>query len=243
MAFRQESINKKMIFGIKERREGFMRETQTSRFSMQYSRYSYPASCILRHVSFLLLTIFCLFFIVSEAYAGVPTVQMKQTIDNVLNILKNKELKISEKTKERRTAIRKIIGDRFNFEEMAKRSLALHWRDRSEVERKDFVALFADLIERAYIDKIEKYENEPIHYTDETIDSKYAVVKTKVITKENVEIPIDYKLLQEGNRWLVYDVVIEGVSLVNNYRTQFNKIIRTSSYEELVKKINNKLKE
>ena len=220
-----------------------MRETQISRFSMRDSRYRYPASCILRHVSFLLLTIFCLFFFISETCAGVPTVQMKQTIDSVLSILKNKELKKSEKTKERRAAIRKVIGDRFDFEEMAKRSLALHWRDRSEEERKDFVALFTDLIERSYIERIEKYENEPVHYTDEMIDSAYAVVKTKVITKENVEIPIDYKLLQKWDRWLVYDVVIEGVSLVNNYRTQFNKIIRTSSYEELVKKINNKLKE
>ncbi len=232
-----------MIFDIKEVREGFMRETQISRFSMKDSRYRYPTSGVMHHVSFLLLTIFCLFFFVSEAYAGAPTVQMKQTIDDILGILKNNELKISEKTKERRAAIRKIIGYRFNFEEMAKRSLALHWRGRSDEERKDFVALFSDLIENSYIEKIETYENEQIHYIDEMVDSKYAVVKTKVVTKENVEIPIDYKLSQKGDMWLVYDVVIEGVSLVNNYRTQFNKIIRTSSYEELVKKMTNKLKE
>lgn len=177
------------------------------------------------------------------AYAGAPTDQVKQTIDKVLDILKNKELKMPEKTKERRTAIRKIVSERFDFEEMAKRSLGLHWRKRTPEERKEFVPLFADLIERSYIKKIEAYTDEKILYPVERVNGEYSEVNTKVVTKRNVEIPIEYKLLKKDGKWEVYDVVVEGVSLINNYRTQFNKIIRTNSYEELVKKMKNKQEE
>jgi phospholipid transport system substrate-binding protein len=212
------------------------------RLIMQDLRYRYITSCILHHKSFLLFTISFLFIFASWTYAGVPTDQMRLTINSVLNILKNQELEKPEQKKEKREAIRKIIGDRFDFKEMTKRSLALHWRGRSKEERKEFVALFSNLLEKTYIDKIETYENELILYIDEMIDGKYAVVRTKVITKKQVEIPIDYKLLKKVDTWLVYDIVIEGVSLVNNYRTQFNKIIRTSSYEELVEKLKDKQK-
>ncbi|MEW6002698.1 MAG: ABC transporter substrate-binding protein [Nitrospirota bacterium] len=179
----------------------------------------------------------------SSAYAGTPTDQVKQTVDKVLDILKNKELRKPEKAGERRTSIRKVIDERFDFEEMAKRTLALHWRKRTPEEMKEFVSLFSDLLERSYIKKIESYTDEKISYVGENIEGEYAVVKTKVVTKRNVEIPIDYRLLKKGSGWEVYDVVIEGVSLINNYRTQFNKIIRTYSYEELVKRMKNKQEE
>jgi len=197
----------------------------------------------MRTVRICTVLLFSFLFLAPGTYAGVPTDQMRQTIDSVLDILRNKELKNPGKTKERRAAIRKVIGNRFDFEEMAKRSLALHWRKRSPGEKKEFVALFADLLERSYINKIESYEDEPIFYTSETIDGDYAVVKTKIITKRNIEIPIDYRLLKENGKWEVYDVVVEGVSLVNNYRNQFNKIIRTRSYKELVKRMKSKQEE
>lgn len=174
------------------------------------------------------------------AYAGVPTDQVRQTVDKVLDILNNKELKKPGKVKERRAAIRKTVGERFDFEEMAKRSLALYWKQRTPEEKKEFVPLYADLLERSYIKKIENYSDEKIIYTDEKIDDGYAIVKTKIITKRNVEIPIEYRLLKKNNKWDVYDVVIESVSLVNNYRNQFSKIIRTNSYEELVKRMKHK---
>jgi phospholipid transport system substrate-binding protein len=175
------------------------------------------------------------------AYAGVPTDQVRQTVDKVLDILNNKELKKPGKVKERRATIRKTVGERFDFEEMAKRSLALYWKQRTPEEKKEFVPLYADLLERSYIKKIENYSDEKIIYSHEKIDDGYAIVKTKIITKRNVEIPIEYKLLKKNNnKWDVYDVVIEGVSLINNYRNQFSKIIRTSSYEELVKRMQNK---
>ena len=188
---------------------------------------------------------FVLFFIFTSsysytAYADSPINQIKQTVDKVLDILKNKELKRPEKTKERRALIRKAISERFDFEEMAKRSLALHWRKRTSDERKEFVTLYTDLLERSYIKKIESYTGEKILYVNEKVNGEYAEVDTKIITKRNVEIPLEYRLLKKNGKWEVYDVVIEGVSLVNNYRTQFNKIIRTDSYEGLVKRMKDK---
>ncbi len=195
--------------------------------------------------SFFLL--FCSFLFLSvlstNVYAGEPANLIKQTVDKIIDILKDKELKKPEKTKERRAAIRKVVGERFDFEEMAKRSLALHWKKRTPEERKEFVPLFSDLLERSYIRKIEKYTDEKFLYTGEKIDGDYAVVNTKIITKGNVETPIEYRLLNKNGKWEVYDVVIEGVSLINNYRNQFNKIIRSNSYEELVKRMKNKQEE
>lgn len=186
-----------------------------------------------------------IFFIMlsDNARAGAPTEQVKQTIDKVLDILKNKELKKPEKTKERRTLLREVVGERFDYEEMAKRSLALHWKKRTQEERKEFISLFSDLLERSYIKKIESYTEENVVYSDENINGAYAYVKTKIITKRNVEIPIEYRLLKKKEKWEVYDVVIEGVSLINNYRNQFNKIIRTNSYEELVRRMKYKQEE
>jgi phospholipid transport system substrate-binding protein len=193
-----------------------------------------------RLFSVLFFILFLLSSLVNRAYAGLPTDQVKQTVDEVIDILKNKELKKPEKESERRAAIRKVVGERFDFEEMSKRSLALHWRNRTPDEKKEFVSLFSDLLERAYIRKIEKYTNEKILYTGERIDGEYAVVDTEIVTRRNVETPIEYRLLKEDGKWAVYDVVIEGVSLINNYRTQFNNIIRDNSYQELVKRIRNK---
>lgn len=176
----------------------------------------------------------------SKANAGEPTEQVKETVDAVIKILNNKELKKPEKQEERRSKIREIVEKRFDFEEMAKRSLALHWKNRTPDEQKEFVSLFSDLLEDTYIRKIERYEDEKVVYTDERTDGPYATVKTKIITEKEVAIPVDYKIFKKGQKWEIYDIVIEGVSLVNNYRTQFNQIIRSGSYEELVKKLKKK---
>lgn len=185
----------------------------------------------------------CIFLIPTTAQADEPVTLIKQTINEVIDTLKDEELKKPDKGADRRAALRKAIGERFDFEEMAKRSLALHWKKRTPEERQEFVPLYSDLLERSYVNKIESYTDEQILYTDETIDDGYAVVKTKIITKRNVEIPIEYRLLKKNNRWGVYDVIIEGVSLVNNYRNQFNRIIRKDSYEELFKRMKNKQEE
>ena len=178
--------------------------------------------------------------LVAVAYAGEPTVLVKQTTDKVIDILKNKEMKKPGKTKERRAAIRRTISERFDFEEMAKRSLARYWNQRTPDEKKEFVALYTDLLERTYIRKIETYTDQQFIYGEETDEGDYAVVRTKIITKKDVDVPIEYRMQKKNGGWLVYDVVIEGVSLVNNYRNQFNEIMHSGSYETLVKKLKNK---
>ena len=190
-----------------------------------------------------LLAVVCLIvsLLAQSAYAGEPTEQMKKSIDSVIAILKNKSLKGPEKKAGRRAAIRKIVYGRFDFREMSKRALALHWRRRTPKERKEFVSLFAKLLEATYIEKIEKYSDEKVLYVDESVDDGYAEVRTKIITKTDTEIPIDYLLLKEGAKWMVYDVKIEGISLVENYRTQFEEIISSASYEDLVKKLKEKV--
>ncbi len=188
-----------------------------------------------------LLSLFCISFLVpSRVSAGEPTIQVKQTVDAVLDILKNKELKKPEKTEQRRAQIRNAVSGRFDFGEMAKRSLALQWKKRTPEEQSEFVPLFTDLIENTYIRKIERYQDEKVVYRDEKIEGTYATVKTDIVTTKEAQIPIEYRLMKEGDQWKAYDVIIEGVSLVNNYRNQFNSIIRSGSYAELVKRLKSK---
>jgi len=172
------------------------------------------------------------------AAAGVPTDQLKGAVERVLKTLDDPALKGNQN--DRRAAVRKIANEIFDFSEIAKRSLARHWQPLSEAQRTEFVSLFADLLERSYISKIETYGGEKIQYTAERADGDLATVSTRIVTKNGTEVPVDYRLLKRGDRWLVYDVSIEGVSLVSNYRTQFNKIIQTTSYNELVSKLRNK---
>ena len=134
-------------------------------------------------------------------------------------------------------AIRREAETVFDFGETAKRALGRHWQPLAEKDRQEFTSLFSDLIERAYISKIERYSGERITYTGESMDGAVASVRTRFVTKQGTEIPIDYRMQQRGDRWLVYDVVVEGISLINNYRTQFDKIIKTSSYAELVRRL------
>ena len=173
------------------------------------------------------------------AGAGEPTEQIRQTVDDVLEVLNNKELKKPDKAEIRKKKIHDIVYKRFDFEEMAKRSLGVHWAQRKPEERKEFVALYSDLLENTYTKKVERYENEKVAYTGEKLDGQYATVKTVVSTKD-VDIPVEYRIFKAAGKWGVYDIVIEGVSLVNNYRSQFNQIIRSGSYEELVKRLREK---
>jgi phospholipid transport system substrate-binding protein len=177
----------------------------------------------------------------APAAAGVATDQLRGAVDRVLKTLDDPSLKGESKALDRRTAVRKIANEIFDFGEIAKRSLARHWQPLSEAQRTEFVGLFADLLERSYISKIETYGGEKIQYSSERVDGDLATVSTRIVTKNGTEVPVDYRMIKRGgDHWLVYDVSIEGVSLVSNYRTQFNKIIQTSSYNELVSKLRNK---
>ena len=178
------------------------------------------------------------------AVAGVPGDQLKTQIDRVLKALEDPDLKKDGRVKDRRAAVRRIANDIFDFEETARRSLGRHWQARTAAERDQFVQLFSDLLESSYISKVEMYGGEKIQYLGDAVDGEQARVQTKLLTKSGSDIPIEYRMHRKtGDRWLVYDVVIEGVSLVANYRTQFNKIIQTSSYQELVKKMKTKQEE
>lgn len=175
-------------------------------------------------------------WLAAPARAGAPLDQLRAQIDRVLRVLDDPAMK--DHARARRAAVRKVADDIFDFQETARRSLALHWHPRTPAEQAEFVRLFADLLERSYISKIELYGGEQIKYVSDSLDGPdVAVVRTKIITKNRTEVPIEYRMLRRGDRWLVYDVIIEGVSLVANYRSQFNKIIKTSSYAELVRKM------
>ena len=169
------------------------------------------------------------------------TEEVKKTVDEVVRIVSDKEMKKNDQ--KRRQALKKTISTIFDYNEMAKRSLGKHWNQRSAAERKQFAELFASLLENSYASKIESYNNEKIVYLKETTDSDHAEVKSKVVTSKRDEFTLDYRMLNQNGKWMVYDVVIEGVSLVSNYRTQFNKIITTNGYPELVKKLQTKTDE
>ena len=173
--------------------------------------------------------------------AAEPMEAIKKTTDKILSVVTNPALKPPSKTAEKEKLIRQAVDERFDWEEMARRSLATHWAKRTSEERKEFVRLFSHLLERTYMKKVEDYSGEKVLYEGETKDGDYATVKVKIVTKKNKDIPVEYRLKKEGNNWLIYDVSIEGVSLVNNYRTQFNSIISQSSYENMVKRLKDKV--
>jgi len=166
------------------------------------------------------------------AVAGEPTDQVRRSVDEVLKIVQSQP-----DGSARRAAVRQAANRLFDFEETAKRALGPHWQQRTPAEHEEFVRLFSDLLEAAYVGKIDLYQGEKITYVGETVDGDQATVKTRIVTKQGNEVPVDYRLSREKDRWRVYDVIIEGVSLVANYRTQFNKIIQTSSYDDLVKRM------
>ena len=179
----------------------------------------------------------------APAQAGEPTDQLRTEIDRVIKVLEDPELKKENRARERQGEVREIASGIFDFEETAKRSLARHWASRMPAERDEFLQLFADLLERSYIPKIELYGGQKIAHVRETIDGDQATVKMTITTKQGTEVPVDYRMLRRRERWLVYDIIIEGVSLIANYRVQFNKIITASSYQELVKMMRDKEKE
>jgi phospholipid transport system substrate-binding protein len=172
--------------------------------------------------------------------AGVPGDQVRQSTDKLLAILKDPQLKGESKKNERRNKLKEVIYQRFDFTEMAKRSLGSEWRRRSPEEQKEFVKLFTDLLERAFLDQLESYNGEKIQYLKETEDDNRAQVDTKVIDNKGREFSVNYRLHNRNGDWKIYDVVIEDISLINNYRAQFNRVLAKSPYEDLVNRMKGK---
>ena len=194
-----------------------------------------------RYIFYVVLSIVLLFVGASPAFSGVPTEKIKETTDEILSIVTDSDRKAVPIDAEIKKRIRKAVDKRFDWEEMARRTLARHWRERTDQEKKQFVVLFGQLLERTYLDKVEGYSGEKVVYLGESIDETYAVVNVKIITSKNEEIDVAYRLRQKADDWLVYDISVAGVSLVNNYRVQLNSIIARSSYESLVQKLKEKI--
>jgi phospholipid transport system substrate-binding protein len=189
----------------------------------------------------LLLAVFCSHSLGAVVSAS-PTEKVRKAIEEITTILDEYVKNPQGKKEETLNKIMGIADQDFDWAEMAKRSLSRFWKQRTSDEQNKFTSLFRDLIKNAYLGKIEGYAGEKVVFEGEKIEDTYSVVKTKIITpSKGTEIPVDYRLQNNGGNWMVYDVVIEGVSLVNNYRDQFNSILQGSSYDELVKRIQNKL--
>ena len=191
-----------------------------------------------RNDHFLLVGSIVLALIVSfaiPAHAGAPTDALKQTVDQVVKILSEPALR--DNPEARRAQVRKVAEGIFDYPDTARRALGQHWNGRTPQQQQEFVKLFADILDRSYISKIDLYQGERVQYTGETIDGDDATVKTIIAAKQGTDIPVDYRMHLKNGRWVVYDVIIEGVSLVSNYRTQFNKIIQTESYDALVQRL------
>ena len=172
----------------------------------------------------------------SDAWAGQPTEQLRTYTDQVLKVLKNPALSLPE----RREAVKHLAEEVFEVSETAKRALGQHWLQRTPAEREEFVKLFANLLEQTYIARIDEFGGEKLTYVSEQIDGDRATVRARIATKNGTEVPIESRLLQKENRWLIYDVLVENLSLISNYRSQFDRVIRTTSYEELVKRLKNR---
>ncbi len=175
----------------------------------------------------------------SQSLAGPATEAVKGTIDQVLRVLQDKEMKKPDRVDERRQIIEKTIGDRFSWEEMAKRTLGTQWAKLTDKQRQEFVDLFRTLLTNTYIDRIENYAGEQVQYLNERLQDGFAEVRTKIASGK-AEYPMDYRLLNKSAEWRVYDIVLDGVSLVANYRGQFNKILHSSGYDDLVQKLRTK---
>jgi phospholipid transport system substrate-binding protein len=165
-----------------------------------------------------------------------PTEVVQSGIEQVVQVVQDYDAGHPEGAEKRRSEIRRVAGRLFDFQEMARRTLARHWSERTPGEREEFVSLFRDLLERSYIARLENYSGERIVYLGETVDGEYATVRSKILGRGS-EMALAYRLHLVNSRWAVYDVLIEGVSFVGNYRSQFNRIISKGSYEDLVRKL------
>lgn len=138
---------------------------------------------------------------------------------------------------QRKIEIRAVALDAFDVAEAARRALGAHWPKRTPAEREEFTALFESLLERGYLSRIGEYGGERVQYIGEHVDGDYAAVRAVIVTRKGTQVPVEARVLRRGDRWRMYDVLIENVSLVASYRSQFDRVIRTSSYQELVRKL------
>lgn len=189
----------------------------------------------------LLLLAFSVSGNMTPARADEPTDQIRQTSDKLLALVENAALKGADKDKERKKQMRQVIDERFDWGAMSRSAYGKNWRGLTEAQRSEFTALFSDLIEETYMAKVESYTGEKILYKGDKIDGAYGVVDTVVVTLRGTDIPVSYRVLKKGAEWFVYDISIEGVSLVNNYRSQIGAILNSSSHDNLIVRLKAKI--
>ncbi len=209
-----------------------------ARYSTQRDRQSW-----LFKTAVIALAGVCNFIVPLVVLADVPLVQLEKDIGELTTILDDKEYRKTHTKDELKQKLIETAEDRFNWEEIAKRSLGLYWKDRSEDEQKEFTLLLKDLLISSYLDKIiDNYSGEKILFDKEVLKGNRAYIEFRIINKAETSISLGARMIQEKEQWMIYDLVIEGVSSVKNYRVQFYDIIRQSSYEELKKKLQEKVK-
>ena len=174
------------------------------------------------------------------AQAGEPLEVVKTVGDGVIAILKDPKYKSPAKTKDRVERLKEIINPVFDYEEMARRTLGTHWRRRTVAEQQEFLKLFRAFLEKTYSEKVDLYQGERVVFGRETIDGDYAEVESRVVNAKGEESPVLYRLKRTDNKWNVYDAVIENISIVNNYRSQFDRVITKSSFDALIKMLREK---
>ena len=195
---------------------------------------------MIRRCSIVTASLILVVGVAGNVWAETPAGQVRLQIERVVKVLADPGLKVPGREQERHAAIRRIGEETFDLAEMTRRTLGPHWQGLTDAERAEFVTLFGDLLDRAYFSRIAAYNGEKVIVLGDSIDGDLATVRTRIVTQQGTEIPVDYRMLRRGDRWVVYDVSIEGVSLVANYRAQFNRIIQTSSYQALVDKLRSK---
>ena len=193
---------------------------------------------MLKRLLLLLLTGFTLGFTASSFAGNSPTDDIRTSVDAIIAILNDGQLDRAGK----RSKISTVVYKRFDFRAMSQRTLATNWKNTTDEEKDKFVDLFSKLIENSYIGKLDSYTNEKVNYTGEKLDGRKAVVETLIITT-SADIPVDYRVYQKGGQWLIYDVIIEGVSLISNYRSSYQEIMKNEGFEGLLTKMQAKIDE
>ena len=195
----------------------------------------------LKRQSFFVAAAFVLFCSYGSAIAGEPTEAIRGAVNQGVEILKNAKLDNQKQRTQIIDRLRQIVYPLFDFDEMAMRSLGANWRRLNPQQRKEFVSTFTALLEKTYADQIDLYNGQQVVYTGESLDGNYAQVDSRIIDKNNQTYSVVYRLHRVDGRWRIYDVVAENISLVNNYRAQFNRVIARSSFEELLQTMKQQL--
>ncbi len=180
---------------------------------------------------------------IASSPAAEPTEQIRQSTEKILSILADPDLEGPEMDEVREKRILEVVDERFDWEEMGRRTLGRNWSELNETQRSEFISLFRKLLQRTYMDKVEGYSGEEVLYTGERVEDPYAVAEVKIVTEEGTEIPVLYRMKRQGPEWYVYDISIQGVSLVMNYRSQFNGILVRGSYEKLADMLKKKVEQ